>query len=65
MNLADAGQILASGEVASSAQGAGIRVHYFGQFELKNIAKPVEIAEVLWSDERQPLDPRITPSASE
>jgi len=59
MNLADGGQILATGEVASAAQAAGINVHYFGQFELKNIAKPVEIAEVLWTEGQKPLDPRI------
>jgi class 3 adenylate cyclase len=59
MNLADGGQILASGEVARAARTAGARVHYFGEFELKNIGKPAEIAEVMWSPEQTPKDPRI------
>jgi len=58
MNLADGGQILASGDVASSAQSAGVRVHFFGEVELKNLAKPVEIAEVLWTESQEPRDPR-------
>ena len=58
MNLADGGQILAAGDVASAAQSAGVDVHFFGQVELKNIAKPVEIAEVLWSGDQTPRDPR-------
>lgn len=58
MNLADGGQILAAGDVATAAQGAGVRVHFFGQVELKNIGKPVEIAEVLWSEGQEPRDPR-------
>jgi hypothetical protein len=30
----------------------------FGVFELKNIASPVAIGEVLWSPGQQPRDPR-------
>lgn len=58
MNLADGGQILATAAVASAAQVAGVNVHFFGQVELKNIAKPVEIAEVLWNPTQAPHDPR-------
>jgi class 3 adenylate cyclase len=65
MNLADGGQILATGDVASAAQAAGINVHYFGQFELKNIAKPIEIAEVLWTEGQEPLDPRVPAVAAQ
>jgi len=59
MNLADGGQILATADVASAAQAAGVEVHFFGQVELKNIAKPVEIAEVLWDPAQEPHDPRL------
>jgi len=59
MNLADGGQILCSADVASAAQAAGVTVHFFGQVQLKNIAKPVEIAEVLWYPDQEPHDPRL------
>lgn len=59
MNLADGGQILATADVASAAQTADISVHFFGQVELKNIAKPVEVAEVLWNPTQEPHDPRL------
>ena len=65
MNLADGGQILAVADVASAAQAAGVGVHFFGQVELKNIAKPVEIAEVLWNPTQAPHDPRLPLTESE
>lgn len=49
MNLADGGQAFATAEVASKASGA-VRTAPLGEFELKNIAKPVPVVEVLWSD---------------
>lgn len=65
MNLADGGQILATADVASAAQTAGVDVHFFGQVELKNIAKPVEVAEVLWDPGQEPHDPRQSSEPSE
>ena len=65
MNLADGGQVLAAGDVAAAAQSAGIGAHFFGQFDLKNIAKPIEVAEVLWSEEQEPRDPRNPIALSE
>jgi len=65
MNLADGGQILATADVASVAQAAAVSVHFFGQVELKNIAKPVEIAEVLWNPSQEPHDPRLPFAESE
>jgi len=41
MNLADGGQAFATGDVASAAHVPGIATHSFGEFELKNIARPV------------------------
>jgi len=59
MNLADGGQILTTADVASAARAADVSVHFFGQVELKNIARPVEIAEVLWNPTQEPHDPRL------
>ena len=58
MNLADGGQVFATAEVASAAAGSGVSAHSFGEFELKNIAKPVEIVEILWAEGQVPHDPR-------
>jgi class 3 adenylate cyclase len=58
MNLADGGQILVAGGVATAADSIGAPAHSFGAFRLKNIASPVEITEVLWADGQQPRDPR-------
>ena len=59
MNLADGGQVLATGDVAAAGASAGVPTHSFGEFELKNIAKPVEIVEIMWDQAREPHDPRI------
>lgn len=58
MNLADGGQIFAAGDVAQAAATAGTVAHSFGMFELKNIANPIEIDEIMWADGQQPKDPR-------
>ena len=58
MNLADGGQILATGDVTAAGDSTGAPTHSFGAFQLKNIANPVEITEVLWVDGQQPRDPR-------
>lgn len=57
MNLADGGQVFTTRKVADEA-GASIRVYSHGDFQLKNIARPVEVLEVLWSDAMEARDPR-------
>jgi len=47
MNLADGGQAFATGVVVSEA-GSSFAVHSHGDFQLKNIAAPVEVFEILW-----------------
>jgi class 3 adenylate cyclase len=59
MNLADGGQILATGDVVETAGSEAAPTHSFGEFELKNIAKPVEVVEILWADGQEPHDPRV------
>jgi class 3 adenylate cyclase len=63
MNLADGGQIFATAGVGDAAAAVSVPVASFGEFELKNIARPVEIVEVLWSDGQEPRDPRDTGTA--
>jgi class 3 adenylate cyclase len=63
MNLADGGQVFATADVARSAAEAGIEAHSFWDFELKNIAKPIEIVELLWDEGQAPRDPRESGSA--
>lgn len=58
MNLGDGGQILAAASVSNaSGPPPGIRLASHGPFELKNIAEPVEVVEVLWSPDQAPLSP--------
>ena len=59
MNLADGGQVYATGDVATEAEPAGLQRHSFGKFELKNIAQPVEIVEILWDEGQQPRGPKV------
>jgi class 3 adenylate cyclase len=65
MNLADGGQVYATGEVAAEAPSAGLTSNSFGDFELKNIARPVEIAEILWAEDQLPRAPKATEIASQ
>jgi class 3 adenylate cyclase len=60
MNLADGGQIYATGEVAADSDRAGLESQSFGDFELKNIARPVEIAEILWAEDQVARSPKST-----
>ncbi len=58
MDLGDGGQVLVTREVKDLA-GQGVpKNHSHGAFELKNIAEPVEVYEILWSDDVEPIDPR-------
>jgi class 3 adenylate cyclase len=63
MNLADGGQVFATAAVVEAAGSSELKTHSFGEFELKNIAKPVEIVEVLWAANQEPRDPRSTGAA--
>lgn len=58
MNLGDGGQVMVTREVIESGALANVRSHSHGEFTLKNIAEPVEVFEVLWSDGQSPCDPR-------
>lgn len=53
MNLADGGQVFADADLLS-AETTALHVYSHGAFELKNIAKPVEVVEVLWEEGQQP-----------
>jgi len=57
MNLADGGQAFVTAEVAAASGGA-VPTHPLGEFELKNIASPQQIHEILWAPGQQPRDPR-------
>jgi class 3 adenylate cyclase len=59
MNLADGGQAFATAIVGSAAPEAGVTVASLGDYELKNIAKPVEVFEVLWTEGQQPRPPGV------
>lgn len=50
MGLADGGRVFLSGDVARAASAVPATFHSHGEFELKNIARPVEVVEVLWKD---------------
>jgi class 3 adenylate cyclase len=65
MNLADGGQVFATSEVADAANVPGATPYSFGEFELKNIAKPVGIVEILWEEGQKPRDPRDQMPASD
>jgi len=58
MNLGDGGQIMATRAVIDAGKLASVRSYSHGEFSLKNIAEPVEVFEVLWSDGQNPCDPR-------
>lgn len=57
MNLADGGQAFVTSYIAAGAPESA-KYHSHGEFELKNIAKPVEVLEIIWRDDLEPVDPR-------
>lgn len=58
MNLGDGGQILSTADVAAaSGPPKDTRLASHGPFELKNIAEPIEVIEILWAEGQQPLSP--------
>ena len=57
MNLADGGQIYLSEDLLS-VETSALRTHSHGAFDLKNITKPVAVAELLWDDDQVPHAPQ-------
>lgn len=57
MNLADGGQSFTTETVGESAHDA-VTTAALGEFELKNIAKPVRVLEILWAPGQEARDPR-------
>lgn len=64
MNLADGGQVFVAGAVASTVDRETTSLHSFGAFELKNIAEPIEILELLWASGQKSRDPRSAGEAT-
>lgn len=64
MNLGDGGQAFVTADVVDAAPAA-VRTHPLGDFELKNIAKPVTVLEILWHEDQVPSDPRLQGRAAE
>lgn len=58
MSLGDGGQVLVTRDIASKTKAPDIVMVSHGDFELKNIAQPVEVLEVLWREGQAPCDPR-------
>ncbi len=61
MNLADGGQLFVAGETAGTEAPAGAQAHSHGRYELKNIARPVEVVEMLWRQGQEPVAPPLEP----
>ncbi|MDH4140347.1 MAG: adenylate/guanylate cyclase domain-containing protein, partial [Coriobacteriia bacterium] len=59
MNLGDGGQVFTTRQVIDDANAPGILAHSHGEFELKNIAEPIQVMEVLWREGQQPSIPRV------
>ena len=64
MNLGDGGQAFVSADVVDAAPAA-VRTHSLGDFDLKNIAKPVTVLEILWHEGQAPSDPRLQDRVAE
>lgn len=56
MNLADGGQAFTTAAVAEKAGGV-VTTAPLGEFDLKNIAKPVPVVEILWAPGQEPVAP--------
>jgi adenylate cyclase len=67
MSLGDGGQVLVTRAIATKTKDPNVITSSHGEFELKNIALPVEVIEVLWHDGQAPCDPRTltTPKPQE
>lgn len=60
MDLGDGGQLLVTGKVVDAAGGTA-RAFDHGMFSLKNIAKPVDVREVMWNEGQMPKTLRAAP----
>jgi class 3 adenylate cyclase len=63
MDLADGGQIFVTGQVMESVP-APPPTHDHGPHEVKNIAEPLQVLEILWREGQEPMDPSSTKSGS-
>jgi class 3 adenylate cyclase len=63
MDLADGGQIFVTGEVMASVP-APPPTHDHGPHEVKNIAEPLQVMEILWQEGQEPRDPSSSKSGS-
>lgn len=59
MALADGGQVFAAADVVESAIELPSPVVSHGEFSLKNIARPVNVFEMLWDADQQPKRPEL------
>lgn len=57
MGLADGGQVFGAADVVDAAAKLPSPVVSHGEFSLKNIARPVNIYEILWDADQQPRRP--------
>ncbi|MDZ4167033.1 MAG: adenylate/guanylate cyclase domain-containing protein, partial [Coriobacteriia bacterium] len=61
MDLADGGRVMVTGGVAAAlGDRAADTMHSHGEFKLKNIAEPLRVVEVLWSEGLEPQEIRAT-----
>jgi class 3 adenylate cyclase len=63
MDLADGGQIFVTGEVMAGVP-APPPTYDHGPHEVKNIAEPLRVVEILWRDGQEPMDPSSAKSGS-
>ena len=63
MDLADGGQVFVTGEVMAGV-AAPPPTHHHGPHEVKNIAEPLQVIEILWWDGQEPMDPSSAKSGS-
>jgi class 3 adenylate cyclase len=54
--LVDGGRIIVTEQVATASGLPDALLHVHGPFELKNIAEPVEVVEVLWQEGQAPQE---------
>ncbi len=55
MDLADGGRVMVTGDTIAGDPAAGTAYEH-GEFELKNIQRPVRVVEILWCADQKPQD---------
>jgi len=58
MNLGDGGQVFTTRSVVDASRARDVDTYRHGSVELKNIAEPVEVFEILWDLGQEPGTPR-------